>query len=95
MQLHECFAICATMKSFTEFQTQLTKFYLAPTRQCRRPLIEDELLLVRPSDQVLFNVGQSIWFSCEKPYTLVGRDDITCQADGEFNGPVPSCVGKG
>jgi len=34
-----------------------------------------------------------IWFSCNAGYTLQGKKDFACQADGSWNGNFPTCEG--
>ena len=37
------------------------------------------------------SVGDVARYSCDKGYRLIGLDETTCQADGRWNGSVPTC----
>ena len=38
--------------------------------------------------------GDVARYSCDEGYTLIGLNETTCQADGLWNGSVPSCESK-
>ena len=38
--------------------------------------------------------GDVARYSCNKGYTLIGLNETTCQADGRWNGSVPTCESK-
>ena len=35
--------------------------------------------------------GDVARYSCDEGYTLIGQNETTCQADGRWNGSVPTC----
>jgi CUB/sushi domain-containing protein len=37
-------------------------------------------------------IGQTAFFSCDAGYSLIGATVITCQLDGSWNNPPPSCA---
>ncbi len=37
------------------------------------------------------SLGDVARYSCDKGYTLIGLNETTCQADGQWNGSVPTC----
>ena len=43
------------------------------------------------SDSSITTYGSTITFSCNIGYKLIGNDSITCQANKEWNGSVPTC----
>ena len=40
------------------------------------------------------NFGDVAKYSCDTGYTLNGPAERTCQADGQWNGSVPTCKGE-
>jgi len=40
-----------------------------------------------------YSFGDKIWFSCIAGYTLQGKKDFICQANGNWNGNFPTCQG--
>ena len=38
--------------------------------------------------------GDVAGYSCDSGYTLSGTAEITCQADGQWSGTVPTCKGE-
>ena len=47
-----------------------------------------------PASQQGWQVGQRLLFNCLPGYNLIGEEDVTCQADGNFDGVVPFCERK-
>ena len=35
--------------------------------------------------------GDAARYSCDEGYMLIGLNETTCQADGQWNGSVPTC----
>ena len=46
----------------------------------------------RPTMQI-WNSGDVVFYFCNDNFTLEGSTNATCQANGQFNQPVPECVG--
>ncbi|XP_076804760.1 sushi, von Willebrand factor type A, EGF and pentraxin domain-containing protein 1-like [Clavelina lepadiformis] len=44
-----------------------------------------------PASQQGWQVGERLLFNCLPGYNLIGEEDVTCQADGNFDGVVPFC----
>ncbi len=72
--------------------------YFSLTCVCKMPLSVGVSCaeLVNPSDgRVDTSAGTSFGdvarYSCDTGYTLNGPAERTCQADGQWNGSVPSC----
>ena len=38
--------------------------------------------------------GDVARYSCDEGYLLIGLNETTCQADGQWNGSVPTCESK-
>ena len=38
--------------------------------------------------------GDVARYSCDDGYALIGQNETTCQADGRWNGSVPTCESK-
>ena len=42
-----------------------------------------------------FNSGSTVTYTCNFGYALAGLQSITCQANGQWSGPAPSCRSTG
>ena len=40
------------------------------------------------------NFGHTVTYSCDRGYDLIGPVMRTCQADGRWNGSVPTCASE-
>ena len=45
---------------------------------------------VRSGDS--FGPGEQVRYTCQMGYLLVGQATLTCQSDGSYDNPVPSCT---
>ena len=55
---------------------------------CQRPFVEYGILT---ENQDFYGVGEMVVITCENNFRLVGQSKLTCQEDGSFDYPVPTC----
>ena len=69
-------------------------FLTSAAQQCDRPQ-EPENGNIEPRGVDVFDAGQSIRFTCDPQYSLIGERNFECQRNGEFDSDeFPICVGK-
>ena len=61
--------------------------------QCEKPKEPRDGFIV-PKDEKLFDVGEKIWFKCDRGFDLNGVKDLKCLSNGRWSAPFPRCDRK-
>ncbi|XP_076818246.1 E-selectin-like isoform X4 [Clavelina lepadiformis] len=61
--------------------------------QCEKPKEPRDGFIV-PKDETLFDVGEKIWFKCDRGFDLNGVKDLKCLSNGRWSAPFPRCDRK-
>ncbi|XP_076821154.1 E-selectin-like isoform X2 [Clavelina lepadiformis] len=61
--------------------------------QCEKPKEPRDGFIV-PKDETLFDVGEKIWFKCDRGFDLNGVKDLKCLSNRRWSAPFPRCDRK-